>query len=1157
MANARILIAEDEAIVALDIKQMLERQGYVVPAIVSSARAAIEKTGQTQPDLVLMDIALQGELSGLDAADQIWTQFEIPVIFLTAHADAATAQKAKRTKPFGYILKPWKDREVQLAIELALNLYAMELRLREREQWLAATLSSINDAVVTTDQDGAVTFMNSPAEAVTGWRQDEALGRHWQEVLTLADPQTLTPLRISLSRAVEESQAGELHNSVVMARDGTPTLVDANVTSIRDEAGMPLQGFVLSFQDTGERRDAERGLRESEERLRSLCEETPIGIFQISPDGRIIEGNPALVHMLGYASLAELKQHGSEGEAYASDLSRSDTRRRIEEQGEIIGHESSWRRKDGSTIIVRENVRAVRDRDENVLYYEGTAEDITEHRLTQVKLERRAAQLALLNNIGERIATTLELDTILDTTTQLVQESLGCHRVALFMLDPERDEAVLRASAGDFAGVPVLGHRQTLGDGIIGWVVRHGETLLVEDVEADPRYVKLAPEASPTHSGLSVPIQIRGEVAGVLDVQSPQINAFDSGDVMVMEMVADQIALALSRGQLHQGSQKRSERLAVLNTVSSAVFSSLEPETVMRQILSVTRQAFGAPEGSILLCDFETGELFFELTSPREQGGDPVLEGMRLKPGQGIAGWVVEHDQAVLVDDVRSDPRWYGGVDDITGFQTRSLMSAPLKRRGEIIGTIEIVSPRRAAFTGEDLSLLQALCSIAAIGLDNARLYAAMRSHADRLALLHQVGQALSSTLDYDVVINAALAKMQELFPADGIWFFEAELGTDELRLVGALTEGASGDSLVKAQSAENVAACAVEHGEPVIVSDVLADPRLSGRLGRDMVVQTRAMMAVPLVTTDRIIGAVVMSSGESEAYDRSDLNMLQAVASTMSVALENARLYENLKTLLREREEAEARLIQSEKMAALGRLLATITHEVNNPLQAIEGCLTLAQEEMEGRQRPQKLSQYLQVARTEIEHIADIVRRTRAFYRPDVGGPRAVDVQVVLESVLNLSDKELQYSDIVVECDWADGLPKIVVNGDQLRQVFLNLVLNAIDAMPTGGTLRVGTSLDHMSVGGDGQVVPVVRIQFSDTGEGIPEGVEPHVFEPFVTSKEHGTGLGLFITYGVIQAHGGEITAASRPGEGTTFTILLPVESEQGDAHDAIQSVA
>jgi signal transduction histidine kinase len=605
--------------------------------------------------------------------------------------------------------------------------------------------------------------------------------------------------------------------------------------------------------------------------------------------------------------------------------------------------------------------------------------------------------------------------------------------------------------------------------------------------------------------------------------------------------MADQIAVALWRGQLYEAVQKRSERLATLNAVSSAVLSSLEPEMVMEQILRVTRQAFEAPEASVLLRDRSTGELRFALTSSAEGGGNPALNGVRLEAHQGIVGWVVDQDRSVRVDSVRDDPRWYSGVDDKSGFRTQSLISAPLKRGEEIIGALEIVGDRKAAFTDEDLSLLEAVCSIAAVGLENARLYAAMRSHADRLALLHQLGHALSATLDYEIMVGCALSRIRDIFSADGAWFVEPDGTSGGLRLAAAVTDHAALDQPAPLTAESGVASWAFDHAEPVLVKDTSADQRFSDEVDQQLGIQTRAMMASPLTTTDRLLGAVAVSSSQPEAYERGDLNTLQAIAATMSMALENALLYENLKALLREREETEAQLIQNEKMSALGRLMASITHEVNNPLQAIQGCLTLAGEEMDGRQRQEKLRRYVEVALTEIGHIADIVERARAFYRSEPRGSRVVDVHAVLDSLLTLSKKQLEYSDVVVERDWAEDLPQLVAQPGQLRQVFLNLVLNAIDAMPTGGTLTIRTAVDRMPVDSEGEPGPVVRVEFSDTGQGISPDVAPCLFEPFVTSKEDGTGLGLFVSYGIVEAHGGEISVSSQPDRGTTVTILLP----------------
>jgi signal transduction histidine kinase len=229
--------------------------------------------------------------------------------------------------------------------------------------------------------------------------------------------------------------------------------------------------------------------------------------------------------------------------------------------------------------------------------------------------------------------------------------------------------------------------------------------------------------------------------------------------------------------------------------------------------------------------------------------------------------------------------------------------------------------------------------------------------------------------------------------------------------------------------------------------------------------------------------------------------------------------------------------------MTALGRLAASIAHEINNPLQAVQTYLTLAQEELEEEQQHlAPMTRYLGTVAKEIERIATIVRHMRDFYRPAREGLQPTYLHAVLESVLALTNKQLQHSHVVVERVWADHLPAIEANPDHLKQVFLNLVLNAIDAMPMGGTLRISTRVDQVLVNAGQQPLPAVRIEFSDTGEGMPPEVLSRLFEPFFTTKEGGTGLGLSISYGIIQAHGGQVTVESHAKMGTTFIILLPV---------------
>jgi len=190
MERAKILIAEDQSIVALDIKSRLIKLRYEVVGVVSSGEAAIEKALETQRDLVLMDIVLKGEMDGIGAAEEIHNSLDTPLVFLTAHYDAMTLERAKVTEPFGYIIKPFEERELQSNIEMALCKNRMQRRLKESERWFATTLRSIGDAVIATDALGSIRFMNPMAERLTGWSATEALSKELGDVFRVVDEKT-------------------------------------------------------------------------------------------------------------------------------------------------------------------------------------------------------------------------------------------------------------------------------------------------------------------------------------------------------------------------------------------------------------------------------------------------------------------------------------------------------------------------------------------------------------------------------------------------------------------------------------------------------------------------------------------------------------------------------------------------------------------------------------------------------------------------------------------------------------------------------------------------------------------------------------------------------------------------------------------------------
>jgi PAS domain S-box-containing protein/putative nucleotidyltransferase with HDIG domain len=256
MEKIRILIVEDESLVARDIENMAVSQGYEVCGIASSGDQAVEMTAEHQPDLILMDVVIKGSQDGTTIAEKIWDYYRIPIIYVTASADEHTLKRAKITEAFGYILKPFDERELKIAIEMAYYKARMGTKLREREEWLSALLKSIGDGVIATDKNGQITFMNPLAERLTGWHQDQAMNQ---------------PLR-DIFRTIVSSD-GDEPEIVLWAKSGKKFSIE--------ETDMPMSdgrrnssGHVLVFRDISARKSAERELRESWEKLNEALKGT-------------------------------------------------------------------------------------------------------------------------------------------------------------------------------------------------------------------------------------------------------------------------------------------------------------------------------------------------------------------------------------------------------------------------------------------------------------------------------------------------------------------------------------------------------------------------------------------------------------------------------------------------------------------------------------------------------------------------------------------------------------------------------------------------------------------------------------------------------------------------------------------------------------------
>jgi two-component system, NtrC family, sensor kinase len=303
--------------------------------------------------------------------------------------------------------------------------------------------------------------------------------------------------------------------------------------------------------------------------------------------------------------------------------------------------------------------------------------------------------------------------------------------------------------------------------------------------------------------------------------------------------------------------------------------------------------------------------------------------------------------------------------------------------------------------------------------------------------------------------------------------------------------------------------------------------------------------IVIPLVAHHETIGVLLLlrTSGEG-AFAAEARATLEGLANLAAVAILEARsvraattltgqvaqLEQQQRTLAERLTSAEAAMLQGARLAAVGQLAASIAHEINNPLYAVRNCLYLLEDDLPADLRN---ADYLIMARDQLARIAGIIERMRDFYRPSRGDMEPQNLNELLESTLALAGLQMRHAAIQMIFTPDADLPSVMCNGDQLRQVFLNLILNAIDAMPDGGTLTVRTIA--------GPTVAVAEVQ--DTGVGIPEDIRARLFDPFFTTKSTGTGLGLSICAHIVTQHGGQLDVESEPGQGSTFRVALPFQ--------------
>jgi PAS domain S-box-containing protein len=289
--KARIMVVEDEAVISMEIQDRLTKMGHSICGTAVSGEEAVSVATAKRPDLILMDVHLRGEVDGVQTAKQIRDRIEIPIIYLTAFADDRTVERAKQTEPFGYLIKPFSEKELYAAIETALYKHSMEAKLRESERRYATTVRCIADCVIVTDTDMKITLMNPAAQSVTGWKQEEAVGKKMDEVFKIVDEKALIPVESPMAETIRQRIVMNLTAPVLLiTKNGDKVPVEDSAAPMINDKG-ELTGAVMVFRDITERKEAEAAIKKAfdtlEERVREQTGELRTSFDRL---GRAMEG---------------------------------------------------------------------------------------------------------------------------------------------------------------------------------------------------------------------------------------------------------------------------------------------------------------------------------------------------------------------------------------------------------------------------------------------------------------------------------------------------------------------------------------------------------------------------------------------------------------------------------------------------------------------------------------------------------------------------------------------------------------------------------------------------------------------------------------------------------------------------------------------------
>ncbi|HEX4264883.1 MAG TPA: GAF domain-containing protein [Verrucomicrobiae bacterium] len=564
----------------------------------------------------------------------------------------------------------------------------------------------------------------------------------------------------------------------------------------------------------------------------------------------------------------------------------------------------------------------------------------------------------------------------------------------------------------------------------------------------------------------------------------------------------------------------RYERLNLLYHVGNVIHSTLDPQEALQLIVNEAVRVMRASSGSVVLINPTTS--FLEIQASK--GLPENAAELKLRVGEGITGWVARVGQPARIGDVARDARYI-----MLQRNVRSELAVPLEVNGEVRGVLNVDSDLENAFSADDQELLEALAVQASRVINNTWLYEQLRLKARLFESLANVSRTINSTLNLDEALQVVTAEVCVLMRAKVCSLMMLDESREWLDLRASYGAGETYVSKPRLSLSESLLGVVVRRKKPLQVANV----QISSRYQNVEVARREglvSLLSVPLLFAGQAIGTLSVYTGQPYNFSNEEIRILSALAELSAIAIEKARLYERIV-------DVEEQLRQNEKLSALGLLAAEVAHEIRNPLTVMKmlyHSLDLKFPAGDPRTKDAR------IISEKIEHLNKIVEQILAFARTSEPKLAPVNLNQLLDELGLLVRHKLKNQNVVWKTKLQPNLPAITGDATQLEQAFLNLILNATEAMPRGGTLTISARTAHAA--GSGTRTPLIIIEFRDTGEGMTEEQQQRAFTSLLnTTKRTGTGLGLAIVHRIVEAHHGKLTLRSKRGEGTVIRVLLP----------------